>query len=164
MTDKRELRRTIRARRLAMTVNEVETKSRVIADKLISLVDWPRVRAMHIYASRAGWNEVDTAPVIRLVRKHWPAVRIVQPPPRPDLVLPEGKFDLIIIPCLGFAEDRHRLGLGGGWYDRFLVRQPQALKIGLAFQNGLIESGLPREPHDIRLDKIITEEVIMEAR
>ena len=160
MPDKRELRRNLRAKRLAMTAGEVRSKSQVIADKLMETVDWPRVRTMHIYVSRAEWNEADTAPVIQLVRRHWPGVRIVQPPPKPDQALPEEKFDLIIIPCLGFDKERHRLGLGGGWYDRFLARQPRALKIGLVFQNGLIKDGLPREPHDIRLDKIITEMAI----
>jgi 5,10-methenyltetrahydrofolate synthetase len=70
---------------------------------------------------------------------------------------PTSKFDLIIIPCLAFDGDLCRLGWGGGWYDRFLAGQPEAMKIGLAYQNSLVEAGLPREAHDIPLDKIITE-------
>jgi len=38
-----------------------------------------------------------------------------------------------------------------------LAGQPRAFKVGLCFQNGFIEQGLPRESHDIPLDKIITE-------
>ena len=49
-------------------------------------------------------------------------------------------------------------GLGGGWYDKFSAIQPEALKVGLAYQAGLIENGLPAEQHDIRLDEIITEQ------
>jgi 5-formyltetrahydrofolate cyclo-ligase len=67
------------------------------------------------------------------------------------------KFDLILVPCLAFDKDNYRLGWGGGFYDRFLAAQPKALKIGLCYQNGFVKEGLTHQPHDIPLDKIITE-------
>ena len=50
-----------------------------------------------------------------------------------------------------------RLGLGGGYYDRFLERCPQAVRMALAFSFQLVEE-LPVESHDITVDWIITEQ------
>ncbi|MGH7156833.1 MAG: 5-formyltetrahydrofolate cyclo-ligase, partial [Candidatus Saccharimonadales bacterium] len=74
-----------------------------------------------------------------------------------DTEITTAKFDLILVPVLAFDKENYRLGWGGGFYDKFLANQPQALKIGLGFQDGLVEQGLPHEPHDVPLDKVITE-------
>lgn len=66
------------------------------------------------------------------------------------------QYDLIIVPIVGFDKDNYRLGLGGGWYDRFLADQPRAQTIGLAYTLCEVDI-LPHESHDISLDKIITE-------
>jgi 5,10-methenyltetrahydrofolate synthetase len=73
---------------------------------------------------------------------------------QPAVVL---SFDAVIVPMLGFdPRTLHRLGYGGGYYDRFLAAQPAAHKIGVCYEIGKVE-GLPNEPHDIPLDMIITE-------
>lgn len=62
-----------------------------------------------------------------------------------------------IVPGLAFTTDGKRLGYGGGWYDRLLsAARSGSLKIGVAhgFQ---VVGDLPSEPHDIRLDRIVTD-------
>jgi 5-formyltetrahydrofolate cyclo-ligase len=66
------------------------------------------------------------------------------------------KFDIIIVPMLGFDEQLNRLGYGGGFYDRFLANQLQARKIGVCFDACLVNK-VPFEPHDITMDLIVTE-------
>ena len=65
--------------------------------------------------------------------------------------------DLIIMPLLGFDKHGTRLGYGGGYYDRtlgMLSRQPRL--VGYAFAVQEIEH-VPREPHDVPLDAVVTE-------
>lgn len=71
--------------------------------------------------------------------------------PDPDRV------DVVVVPGLAFTAEGHRLGQGGGWYDRFLVRVPSwVLTIGVGFAEQVVDD-LPVEPHDIPLDVIVTE-------
>ncbi|AFI83259.1 5-formyltetrahydrofolate cyclo-ligase [Methylophaga nitratireducenticrescens] len=67
--------------------------------------------------------------------------------------------DVLIIPLVGFDKDLHRLGNGGGFYDRTLAVSEKPLYIGVGFQWMLLESIDP-QPHDIPMDKIVTEEQI----
>ena len=65
-------------------------------------------------------------------------------------------IDCIIVPGAAFDRSGNRLGLGGGYYDRFLKRVPQAKRIALAFDYQLIDN-IPIESHDAKVDVIITE-------
>lgn len=67
--------------------------------------------------------------------------------------------DLLLVPCVGFDDDGYRLGYGGGYYDRTLAGWPGASRpvtVGIAYDACRIAS-LPREPHDLPLDAIVTE-------
>ena len=67
-----------------------------------------------------------------------------------------GDIDCIIIPGAAFDRQGNRLGLGGGYYDRFLQRVPLAKRIALAFDYQLLDY-IPFESHDAKVDVIITE-------
>lgn len=64
-------------------------------------------------------------------------------------------LDFILVPGVGFTPSGGRLGRGKGYYDRMLAAAP-GLKCGVAFDLQVIPE-LPLEPHDVRLDLIITE-------
>lgn len=144
-----------------MTNPNVEARSRKIVDSVISNVDWPSIKRVHIYKSVPDWHEADTGILVKEISKQWPQVNITQPSLSKDEPLPNTKFDLIIVPVLGFDKDNNRLGLGGGYYDKLLADQPQAKKIGLCFEAGYYEKHLPTEPHDIALDTIVTEKRVL---
>lgn len=65
---------------------------------------------------------------------------------------------LIIVPGVVFDTKGYRVGYGRGFYDRFLQDKRQLTAIGLCFSNQVIEE-LPHDVHDVRMDKIITEEI-----
>ena len=65
---------------------------------------------------------------------------------------------LIIVPGVGFDTKGYRVGYGKGFYDRFLQDKRQVTAIGLCFSNQVIEE-IPHDVYDIRMDKIITEEI-----
>jgi 5-formyltetrahydrofolate cyclo-ligase len=68
--------------------------------------------------------------------------------------------DTIILPMLGFDRTGGRIGYGAGYYDRFLSKNPDLVKIGVAFACQEFP-GLPVDENDIRMDYIITEEGIV---
>ena len=71
--------------------------------------------------------------------------------------------DLIVMPGVGFDIHGGRLGYGGGYYDRLLetTRQDAAL-VALAFELQIVDE-IPTEPHDKKVDKIITETKVITA-
>ena len=76
-------------------------------------------------------------------------------PERGQTVSPE-QIDLVICPCSSFDTSGHRLGMGGGYYDRFLPACRKAKIVAVAFdvQESL---ALPTEPWDVPVWRVITE-------
>lgn len=76
--------------------------------------------------------------------------------------LAEAEF--IIVPALAVDTAGHRLGQGGGWYDRALsFANPQAMVVALAFPEEVYDaqaSPIPVEAHDHAIDAIVTPEGI----
>lgn len=71
------------------------------------------------------------------------------------------KFDLVILPLVGFDPEGHRLGTGGGYYDRtfsFLIGKQlkKPILIGLAYELQLVEQ-FPHDAWDVPLNGILTE-------
>lgn len=78
--------------------------------------------------------------------------------PRQDVCpkFPLNQIDLIIVPGIAFDLKKHRIGYGGGYYDRFLPKCPQATWVGLAFEQQVIQDILPRA-WDVALHYIFSE-------
>jgi 5-formyltetrahydrofolate cyclo-ligase len=66
---------------------------------------------------------------------------------------------VIIIPGVAFDTTGYRLGYGKGFYDRFLANKRQISTMALSFSDQIIEE-IPHDSHDIKMDKIVTEEII----
>jgi 5-formyltetrahydrofolate cyclo-ligase len=82
--------------------------------------------------------------------------------PRTGEVIAARKLDLVLTPLVAFDENRQRIGMGGGYYDRtfsFLRMRRQLLKpklVGLAFACQQAAE-IPANPWDIRLFGFVTE-------
>lgn len=68
-------------------------------------------------------------------------------------------IDAIILPCVAFDTKLRRLGHGAGYYDRFLPRCPNAVKIGAAFELQRLDEVIC-DSLDIPMDLVVTEEKI----
>lgn len=82
--------------------------------------------------------------------------------PEPEISAPVPEHStktLCIVPGLLFDRAGHRIGYGGGYYDRFLPSFP-GKTIGLCYEM-LLFPYLPHEPFDCKVAKIITEEQIL---
>ena len=72
---------------------------------------------------------------------------------------PAARPDVVFVPLLAFDAQGFRLGYGGGYYDRSLAglrAQGPVVAIGIAYAEQEI-APLPREPHDEKLDFVVTE-------
>ena len=75
----------------------------------------------------------------------------------PEKLIPPEKIDTAIFPGLAFDPEFHRLGYGGGYYDAYFASAPQAKRIAAAFSCQILDH-VPCEEHDLKMDKIITED------
>lgn len=71
-------------------------------------------------------------------------------------------FSAIVIPMVAGDMQGNRVGMGGGWFDRFLPRQPQAVVIGSCY-DAMVLDQVPSEPHDVRVDYICTETRVIQC-
>jgi len=66
-------------------------------------------------------------------------------------------FDLIFVPGVSFDKFGNRLGYGGGFYDTFLANYVNVHKYGIIFKEFVSNLELPSEPHDVKVDYVITQ-------
>ena len=130
-----------------------QTLSRRACQNLLYGIDWAAITRVYCYRSQL--KEIDTSWLIEELRTRNQGTIDIAPQTR-DAALPETAYDLIIVPLVAFTHDGHRLGRGGGWYDRLLAVQPHAQKIGLAYEQQLVPK-IPIERHDVTLDAVFTE-------
>ena len=67
----------------------------------------------------------------------------------------DGRRMMWLIPGLGFDLSGHRLGRGGGYYDR-LLDGATGLKTGVGYDCQIFDA-IPCEPHDVGVDYVVTE-------
>ena len=179
MTKARLRRRMLRLRR-ALPSDEAKRRSKEVLSHLLSHPVYKNSRTVHTYISLD--DEVDTWPLIS--RALDDGKRVVVPVVSGDDMVHcevdsssefvRGRFglwepkhrrevdveelDLVIVPGVAFDRRGYRLGFGRGYYDRFLS-QVSAPKVGLAFDFQVVPR-IPEDPHDQRLDYLVTEEGI----
>ena len=157
---KQQLRTELRRLRLALPLTYQRQSARLVATHAHRLLVSKQARHVAIYLTMG--SELDTAPLqsklsrtrLRLYIPRMRSARMEFSPQRHAK-----KMDVILLPLLGFDVHGTRLGQGGGHYDRALAfarRGRRPLLVGLAYSVQCVER-LPREPHDVRLDAVITE-------
>lgn len=181
---KLDLKRRLRAERIQMSERAVREKSLRIYRRLIDMPAYQLARRLACYVSIE--NEVDTITVIQKAigsgkQVGVPVTRedgdmdfqailglsdlrpvqygLREPVPNPKQVLLPHTIDLVLIPGIAFDRHGHRIGSGGGYYDRFLTRT-DAVRIGLSYGFQIIDR-VPAEPHDVKMDWIITENEVI---
>ncbi len=81
---------------------------------------------------------------------------IREPDPEKGMLVEPEEIDLIICPCSAFDEHCRRLGMGGGFYDRYLPLCTNAKVIAAAFEVQKADE-IPADASDCRTDAVITE-------
>lgn len=185
--DKRDLRRRMLACRRALSVEERESRSAAITEKLLSLEAVQKARTVFAYAAME--DEVQTEPLIaslldRGKRVAIPLVigkRAMEAALVPSMdametgaygiltvraerreILAPQEIDCVIVPGVAFGLDGSRLGMGGGYYDAFLPKAERAVRVAAAFQCQISED-IPSLPYDCGVDWIVTEQGVFKA-
>lgn len=108
-------------------------------------------------------NKTDMTALVPSADDAWApgAFGILEPQPeKSEVIMPED-IDLVICPCTAFDENGNRMGMGAGYYDRFLEKCVNAKIIAVAFDCQKVDT-VPSEPHDVRMQKVYTEKKIYE--
>ena len=84
---------------------------------------------------------------------------IAEPLPEQSVEIPPEQIDLVICPCTVFDEACNRIGMGAGYYDRFLERCVNAHVIAVAYDAQKADR-IPACPWDKAMEKIYTENKI----
>jgi 5-formyltetrahydrofolate cyclo-ligase len=186
MADKGEIRKKILELRNAMLPEEIAAKSGEIARRLTKLREIRESSTLMVFLSFGsevltdelivwGW-EAGRRIVVPLCR---PKGRVLTPcllsgfdelekghygirEPKTDRLrpVPQEEIDAVLIPAVAFDRCGHRVGYGGGYYDRFLPEVPRAARIGAAFACQIVME-IPPDPHDVPVDRIVTEEELI---
>jgi 5-formyltetrahydrofolate cyclo-ligase len=179
---KRRLRRSLKARRSAMSQAERQRYSAMITSYVCDLPMYRASETVMLYMALA--DEVQTTSLIAHARRHHK--RVVVPVVTPNgllavvcpteashfrpgpfgileprdlsAVVPLTEIDSVFVPGIGFDAKGVRLGYGGGYYDRFLRLLPAHTHFGgLAFHVQIVPS-IPRLSHDICMPFVVTEQ------
>ena len=180
---KKDIRARFLLQREALPQKDRLEKSRLISDRFLRSTEFRAAQSIHFYL--AAPSEVQTDEMIRsalrlnkrvavpiidsanrsIALSEWAAFDreklqpgpfgILQPRPEFRKEVKLEKIDLWVIPGVAFDLSGNRLGFGGGYYDRLLVRA-KGVVIGLAFE-AQISSELPVIHTDRKVDMIITE-------
>lgn len=94
--------------------------------------------------------------------------RILEPKPElrslPAKQVDPRQLDLVMVPGVAFDRTGARMGHGKGYYDKLLQHaRPDAPLVALAFECQLFDE-IPTAPHDIFMDKIITEKAVYRGK
>ncbi len=106
----------------------------------------------HFYLPRVNGVNLDILPYDRS-RLHIGAFNIEEPDG--DELTPIDMIELIVVPGVAYDVNGNRVGRGKGYYDRLLA-ESRATKIGVGYDFQLIDE-IEAEPHDVRVDIVITD-------
>ena len=178
--NKQEIRKLILSKRKKLSKTWVVKQSKKIHKCLIATKEFKKASTVMFYITKD--NEVDTSSMIKYALSKnktvcVPCVDNTNYTMHPAIInnldkdLVSGNYcilepsnrnnkpkniDLIITPGIAFDKNGHRLGWGKAYYDKFLEKTGDLLKIGLGFDFQIVEN-LPIDSHDIPMDIVITE-------
>lgn len=174
---KTEVRRFVKNKKRELSTEEIAQRSRRIVRKIFRLDEYQN--ACRIYAYVSYNQEVSTFEFMRqvladgktlLVPKVYEDVMRFHEisdldelrPGAYGIMEPDNeKFDTVgqgfmLLPGLAFDRKGHRLGYGGGFYDKYLNENPCHHKTALAYDFQVFEE-IPFEAYDIPVDCLVTE-------
>ena len=178
--NKDELRKVLKGLRRQLTAEQVAQSSALVVQHILACDAYRK--AQHIMGYLAFSNELNvdalllealaagkqvyvpqiiSATEMRPVRLHSLeqlerdryGIRSVAPPVE---VLDPAQLDLIIVPGLAFDRQGHRMGMGAGYYDRFLPQAKQAQWLAVAYE-ALLQEQLPQDDYDVPVPLICSE-------
>ena len=174
--DKKALRREIREKKRAMTEEEIITRSEKLGALFAATEAYRNAKSVYGYLPYN--QEVRTVRVLQKAIADGKRVAVPKvygdtmkflwlddlsqvaksemgiPEPTADEPVADDPTALVLMPGVAFTEKGDRMGYGGGYYDRFLVAEPNHPTVALCYEFQMVEN-LPTEEFDIPVDLVL---------
>lgn len=174
--DKKALRAEIRAKKRAMTAQEIEEKSTALAKAFYETAEYKNAKTIYGYLPYN--QEVRTTQMLAHALADGKQVAVPKvygdemkfillsdlsqvakgyagiPEPIADGPVAADPTALVLMPGLAFDPEGHRLGYGGGFYDKFLAAEPDHPTLALCYDFQMLPH-LDTESYDIPVDRVL---------
>ena len=174
--DKTALRAMIRQKKRAMTDEQIEKASRRLTELFIATEQYRR--AQTIYGYLPYNQEVRTYALLEEALRDGKCVAVPKvygdemrfiyitdfdgletgyagiPEPVADEPVAADKTALVLMPGLAFDAAGHRIGYGGGFYDKFLQAEPDHPTVALCYDFQMLDN-IETEEHDVPVDCVL---------
>ena len=174
--DKKTLRKWIRDQKRAMTRSQIEEVSRKLGEMFLASDLYRNAKTVYGYLPYN--QEVRTVPMLEQALADGKKVAVPKvygdemkfiyltdltqvedgyagiPEPVADGPVGSDPTALVLMPGLAFDREGHRIGYGGGFYDRFLAKEPEHPTIALCYDFQMVDD-LPTEEFDVPVDLVL---------
>jgi len=174
--DKKTLRNMIREKKRAMTPEQIQTASQRLTALFLATEEYKNAETVYGYLPYN--QEVRTIPILEQALKDGKRVAVPKvlgdemrfiylsdlskvekgysgiPEPVDDAPEADDPTALVLMPGLAFDEEGHRIGYGGGFYDKFLAREPAHPTVALCYDFQIVDD-LPVDHYDIPVDCVL---------
>ena len=174
--DKKELRREIREKKRAMSESEIDARSARLGELLRASQVYQEAKTIYFYLPYN--QEVRTVPMLEQALKDGKKVAVPKvygddmkflyledlsrigrgyagiPEPLFDEPVAQDPTALVLMPGLAFDREGHRIGYGGGFYDKFLAAEPNHPTIALCYEFQMLPK-VETEQFDIPVDQVL---------
>lgn len=174
--DKRQLRQSIRQQKRAMTEEEILRRSAKLGELFASSEAYQNAKTIYGYLPYN--QEVRTVPMLERALREGKRVAVPKvygeemkfiylddlnqvakgyagiPEPIADGPVADDETALVLMPGLAFDPQGHRIGYGGGFYDKFLAAEPNHPTLALCYDFQMLPA-LETEEHDIPVDYVL---------
>ena len=176
--DKKALRSEISAQKRSMTAEQLESASRRLADQLCATDAYQQAQSIYGYLSYN--QEVRTESILRRAMIDGKRVAVPKvygddmkfiwiedldlvapgyydiPEPIADGPVADDEMALVLMPGLAFDPEGHRIGYGGGFYDRYLAAHHDHKLVALCYDFQIFDH-LDTDVHDIPVNLVISD-------
>ena len=174
--DKKEIRAIVRTQKRAMTEQQIEAASERLGRLLRESQLYQNCKSFYGYLPYN--QEVRTVPMLRQAQLDGKRVAVPKcygdemrfiwlddldavapgycdiPEPIADEPAADDPHALVLMPGLAFDPEGHRIGYGGGFYDKFLEAEPEHPTVALCYAFQMFEH-LDVDKHDIPVDQVL---------
>ena len=174
--DKKELRAQIRALKRAMTEEQIVQSSARLGELFVQTAQYKQAKTIYGYLPYN--QEVRTVPMLEQAQKDGKRVAVPKcygdemrfiwlddltavekgyagiPEPVADGPVADDETALVLMPGMAFDPQGHRIGYGGGFYDKFLAQEPNHPTLALCYEFQMLPY-LETEEYDIPVDTVL---------
>lgn len=185
MLTKEAVRLACKAKRAALRADECLSWAQALGQQIVDLPEYESAQSVMLYLAMPKEANVDSVitqalqdgkevyvPVC-IDKTHMIAAQLqsladvetgvlhIRIPKEPYRTIDPEQLDLVLVPGLAFDRYGGRMGMGNGYYDRFLQKVQSHHFIGVGWQMQVLEDPIPMGEWDMPMTKIVTEQELI---